>query len=1269
MKKPTKTFLKKSNIIFVLIIFLISVYFAPLGHLFQFTPLEIPKAHAATGDITAVRIAGDAAHNGWTAEIDIEGLSTGGTYNLGLGANNDPSTSKIVFTVTSPGYDTSGNATTVIRTIYGTKEVRKAYPSEAQNDESEAGGTVTVKVALSDFIYSGDTSITVDIAAGFYTQAATPTAAVNDLAVTNSSVLAYPKSVGRWAWPSYESVTTDFLLESVVFNRFAKDGKPLSALKYTCVDENSHTITQIVNNMTVSTRTGDANKVLVYAATMPVASLTQGDVITCNFTAYPWVGDSGSLLNSDLVANGGNGFAQPDERLGPFALLNNKAVTYGEAYAVVDPVNGQDSSASTWVYASQAAAESAYAGDNTLSYKYVGRATAAIKAYNNTSYSRNEPGGGKIILIEGSHTIAGFAAADSGVMETWLIVTKLSTASRANVVIVGDNSGIGTRLLKYTDLNFTNSSFIGVRGNTTTNVLWMHNNTINMTGTVPIYQWKLAYATQNSITALSNGFKAYGGEKSPWGLIRGNTYPSTSATAGIAGHMYAVLGNKNIMPIFLETGNAENGQVSENAIAAFNTFYNISGANALIGAGSTVITHGLAYVQNLIEISVPGYGAIGVANDSSTTDVDNVIIWNNTVVGERTNLAYNDTGSAAKYRRNWSIVGTILDNYNNKDDTFITANANRVGAWPVGYAVGALGNFKRTSVSTEWFGEFDGINTIARTGTLGFVDNNANNYYSGGGDASGNGNYHLTASSSALNLVPSGQAVLPFDLEGNARHNNGFGAAGAYEWDVTAPTVTAFTIPTTSSSLTVSISSFTATDAVGVTGYIITESSTPPAYDAAGWSGSAPANYVFSSDGSKTLYAWSKDAVGNVSTSSNDSVTITLPTYTIGGTISSLTGTVVLRNNGGDDLSRSASGVFTFATELSDSASYAVTVFTQPSGQTCVVSNGSGTVSSANITNVSVACTTDDATPPVRSAGSPSGALVSGTTGTTMTLTTNETATCKYGTITLTAYGSIASTFATTAGTSHSQSLTGLTNGSSYNYYVRCIDTATNANTDDYIISFSVDSPPSSGGSFIQPPSNSSYNSTNTNLAFTNIKLVVDGETYYVIKDNKRYGVANPGILFSYGLEFSDGTPATQSDKTIPNTENLKPGDGGLVKKPGDTTVYLIFDNSKHGFTSESVFNALGYSFSSVLEVTANELDALPIGTVVANPDMAHPNGTFINQDGTIFRISQNQKFGIPSMDVYNSFNADDDFSHVMPANAQDRLLPIGLVLNMRGIN
>ena len=101
-----------------------------------------------------------------------------------------------------------------------------------------------------------------------------------------------------------------------------------------------------------------------------------------------------------------------------------------------------------------------------------------------------------------------------------------------------------------------------------------------------------------------------------------------------------------------------------------------------------------------------------------------------------------------------------------------------------------------------------------------------------------------------------------------------------------------------------------------------------------------------------------------------------------------------------------------------------------------------------------------DTTAPVRSNGSPSGTLAAGTTQTTLSLTTNENATCRYATTAGVAYGSMPNTFATTGGTAQSTTVSGLVTGGSYTYFVRCQDTAGNANTNDFTIGFSVGQPP-----------------------------------------------------------------------------------------------------------------------------------------------------------------------------------------------------------------
>ena len=110
---------------------------------------------------------------------------------------------------------------------------------------------------------------------------------------------------------------------------------------------------------------------------------------------------------------------------------------------------------------------------------------------------------------------------------------------------------------------------------------------------------------------------------------------------------------------------------------------------------------------------------------------------------------------------------------------------------------------------------------------------------------------------------------------------------------------------------------------------------------------------------------------------------------------------------------------------------------------------------------------TTDSTPPVRSNGLPSGNINTGTQ--TLSLTTDESATCKYSTTSGTSYDSMTDTFSTTGGTSHSQSLS-LSDGS-YSYYVRCMDSVENKNIDDYTISFVVDT--------LKPDTTDNYGSKN----------------------------------------------------------------------------------------------------------------------------------------------------------------------------------------------
>jgi hypothetical protein len=99
---------------------------------------------------------------------------------------------------------------------------------------------------------------------------------------------------------------------------------------------------------------------------------------------------------------------------------------------------------------------------------------------------------------------------------------------------------------------------------------------------------------------------------------------------------------------------------------------------------------------------------------------------------------------------------------------------------------------------------------------------------------------------------------------------------------------------------------------------------------------------------------------------------------------------------------------------------------------------------------------TQDITAPVRSGGSPTGEKTSDTRYVALSISTDENATCRYSAVSGTPYASMAGVFSTTDNRAHSATVSGLSSGTAYNYYVRCSDAYSNVNSDDYVISFTV---------------------------------------------------------------------------------------------------------------------------------------------------------------------------------------------------------------------
>jgi hypothetical protein len=157
-----------------------------------------------------------------------------------------------------------------------------------------------------------------------------------------------------------------------------------------------------------------------------------------------------------------------------------------------------------------------------------------------------------------------------------------------------------------------------------------------------------------------------------------------------------------------------------------------------------------------------------------------------------------------------------------------------------------------------------------------------------------------------------------------------------------------------------------------------------------------------------------------------------------------------------------------------------------------------------------------DTTPPVRSNGLPTGTLPAGTTQTTLSLTTDENATCRYTTTAGTAYAAMTGVFTTTGGTAHSTIISGLTNGGTYTRYVRCQDASGNPNTTDLTIAFAVATPP--------PP--------DTTVPAVTMTAPAPGATVSGIVTVSANASDNVGVV---GVQFLlNGSPVGAEDTTAP---------------------------------------------------------------------------------------------------------------------------------------
>jgi chitodextrinase len=100
---------------------------------------------------------------------------------------------------------------------------------------------------------------------------------------------------------------------------------------------------------------------------------------------------------------------------------------------------------------------------------------------------------------------------------------------------------------------------------------------------------------------------------------------------------------------------------------------------------------------------------------------------------------------------------------------------------------------------------------------------------------------------------------------------------------------------------------------------------------------------------------------------------------------------------------------------------------------------------------------------------------------------------------------------------------------------------------------------------------------------------------------------------------------------------------GALVKSRNNPTIYLILDNlTKYAFKNEQEFRDFGYRFDLVIETDPSEVNRFPDAPIQRLRYHAANNFVRYNNDPTIYKIINNVKYPIPSLEVLFSHTTLD---------------------------
>lgn len=698
----------------------------------------------ATGDILSAVVRAD----GWSMDVTIEGFAVGATYDFGSLDDTPATVAAPMFSVAvvSEGYNAAGVLGTVARTVYGTHVVRKPYPNQASKDETVSGSDLVVRVALSESIYNDDKNggagtsgtnpaVTISAAWATNTGGASQTSAVaTALACTNNSTLDYPKVIAQWAWghtPAFRRVAAAFDIGCIAYHGHGIACVALSAT------EGVNVVSGTATSKTDHLMSASGLHYESYDLNVPLTSMTQGNDITLRFIAYPVVGDADSITDTESVTdifyspNGNTRITCTCDKTG--ALID---------YAVVSTAGNDTTGAKSTTLATAEASP----------YLTVGKALAS--------------GATVIYCRTGTHDILGSTPVSVTARNYYIEIapypsesvtlarggsfqynkatkTRFSGFTITCAISTGFLQGTQNRIIEFDSCTFSTTTTPSAGLSYTAIGVWFKNCAVDGTD-------KLAKANGGSMYVFTGCDFSDPVTATVWRTI------VACRQSGATNSAFSV-------------ATATSTQDPTNIIVAHNEFLAAVQPTDPIFRFNIVITGGVAFVGNLLEISQASTGkCMEMYADGSLFAAEHVVVAHNTIVGNRCNLFYNDEGTAAIVRTNCFIRNNAISSYNIKADLYGTPNANRVGNWAQLNGVNTSDNMLDMTASASFTNDWTGINSkfhssLALEGPstdLGFTDDAC--YY---GDGTGNGDY-MPTEASVLYDHALRQAYQSYDLYG-----------------------------------------------------------------------------------------------------------------------------------------------------------------------------------------------------------------------------------------------------------------------------------------------------------------------------------------------------------------------------------------------------------------------------------------------------------------------------------------------------------------------